>query len=192
MPRPSRNIDAKLISLGKKKMLELGVANFSVRHLCMESGINLGMFCYYFKTKENFIRIVLQSLSDDLQVYWYRETAGIANPVEKLKKVLNVNVRLFREQRGAFQTLFKDLDLTNKVYVKLFNDIHRTWIDFYTGLIEECKKMSFLDKNIENEKYAAIFFGSMLTYSRVCEVQDAKTFYEKSAEVIDLLVSRFQ
>ncbi|SHH61464.1 TetR/AcrR family transcriptional regulator [Massilia sp. CF038] len=72
MSRPSQQIDALLIASGMALLPETGCAGLSVRKLTEHAGVNLGMFHYHFKSKDNFIRAVLQRLYEamftDLQV----------------------------------------------------------------------------------------------------------------------------
>lgn len=72
MSRPSQQIDELLIASGMALLPETGCAGLSVRKLTEHAGVNLGMFHYHFKSKDNFIGAVLQRLYEamftDLQV----------------------------------------------------------------------------------------------------------------------------
>lgn len=72
MSRPSQQIDELLIASGMALLPETGCAGLSVRKLAEHAGVNLGMFHYHFKNKDNFIRAVLQRLYEamfaDLQL----------------------------------------------------------------------------------------------------------------------------
>ena len=80
MSRPSQQIDELLIASGMVLLPETGCAGLSVRKLAEHAGVNLGMFHYHFKNKDNFIRAVLQRLYEamfaDLQLH--TDTGGDA------------------------------------------------------------------------------------------------------------------
>jgi AcrR family transcriptional regulator len=66
MSRPSQNIDDLLIASGIALLPETGCAGLSVRKLVEHAGVNLGMFHYHFKNKDNFIKVVLQRLYENM------------------------------------------------------------------------------------------------------------------------------
>ena len=62
MPRPSQRIDDALLASGRELYPRLGSSGLSLRALTEHAGANLGMFHYHFKTKDNFLRTLLQQL----------------------------------------------------------------------------------------------------------------------------------
>lgn len=66
MGRLSSGINHKLIKTGIKLARSRGLGGFSVRELCALANVNLGMFHYYFGSKENFDKAVLEALYDEL------------------------------------------------------------------------------------------------------------------------------
>lgn len=65
-PRPSRNLDRALLAAGRELLPHRGCAGLTVREVAEAAGVNLGMFHYHFKTREAFLRAVLQSMYDDM------------------------------------------------------------------------------------------------------------------------------
>ena len=192
MSRPSQNIDLKLIELGKKQMIKSGIANLSVRSICIAAGINLGMFYYYFKTKENFIKVLFESFNGDIRDYWNKESQGISSPIEKLKKALVLNAYMIKEKRGIIESLFKDFDFTNKLYIQIMKEAHATWRSFYIELIEDCKKGLLFPKNMDIDQIIAVLMGSVKYYSTSCEMQKCENYYEKVGAFIDFLIETLQ
>ena len=66
MNRPSQHIDARLLASGMALLPETGCAGLSVRKLVEHAGVNLGMFHYHFKNKDNFLRVLLQHMYEDM------------------------------------------------------------------------------------------------------------------------------
>ena len=60
MPRKSKNLDKKMLRVGSTILRQKGAAALSVREVAKKAGVNLGMFNYYFKDKNEFIKIVLE------------------------------------------------------------------------------------------------------------------------------------
>jgi AcrR family transcriptional regulator len=65
-PRPSRNLDRALLAAGRELFPSRGCSGLSVREVADAAGVNLGMFHYHFKSREAFLRALLQSVYEDL------------------------------------------------------------------------------------------------------------------------------
>lgn len=66
MGRLSLHTDKKLLACGMALARKKGLSGFSVRELCAKSKVNLGMFHYYFKTKERFDQEVLRAIYNQM------------------------------------------------------------------------------------------------------------------------------
>lgn len=66
MARPSRNLDRALIAAGQALYPSTGCAGLTIRQVAEAAGVNIGMFHYHFKTREAFLRAVLQANYEDM------------------------------------------------------------------------------------------------------------------------------
>ncbi|MEP7276047.1 MAG: TetR/AcrR family transcriptional regulator [Betaproteobacteria bacterium] len=107
MARPSRNVDARFLEAGRDLYPESGVSGLSVRKLAERAGANLGMFHYHFRTKEQFVRQLLQAMYDDM--FASLELAAAAGPPrEALRAALNVLGRFGRDNGRLLRRLIGD------------------------------------------------------------------------------------
>ncbi|MEO7760399.1 MAG: TetR/AcrR family transcriptional regulator [Casimicrobiaceae bacterium] len=99
MARPSRNIDQRLLDAGLELLPQTGCRSFSVRQLVEHAGVNLGMFHYHFKTKENFVRAVLERMYEEM----FSELALQVNPalpaLTGLRNLLRTLAKFARKHR---------------------------------------------------------------------------------------------
>ena len=65
MPRPSHNIDKRMLEAAKKIVCEHGCSGIRIRDIAAKAHANLGMFHYYFKSKRRFTKVLLQDCYDD-------------------------------------------------------------------------------------------------------------------------------
>ena len=107
MPRPSRNVDALLLKAGRELFPAAGVAGLSVRKVTERAGVNLGMFHYHFRTKDAFVRALLQRLYDEMFAN-LEVASGAADPVAALRAALNVLARFARNHRQLLKRLIGD------------------------------------------------------------------------------------
>ncbi|RSZ55438.1 TetR/AcrR family transcriptional regulator [Massilia atriviolacea] len=90
MNRPSRHIDARLIASGMALLPQTGCAGLSVRKLVEHAGVNLGMFHYHFKNKDNFLRVLLQHLYEDMFAALTLKAQGAQRSAQNLDSALRV------------------------------------------------------------------------------------------------------
>ena len=99
MPRPSRNIDELLLQTGRDLLAESGARALSIRKLTQRAGVNLGMFHYHFKTRENFIRTLLQQIYDEMFASLSVQVERQQNSYETLRAAVRVLARFGRDHR---------------------------------------------------------------------------------------------
>ena len=108
MPRPSRNIDQLLIDTGRALLPETGARDFSIRQLTERAGVNLGMFHYHFKTRENFLSIVLQGVYEEMFAQLTFQAHVERPPLENLRAAVTVLGRFLRDNRHLLRRLVPD------------------------------------------------------------------------------------
>ena len=90
MARPSQSIDQLLLDAGLALLPLTGCAGLSVRRLTEHAGVNLGMFHYHFKTKENFIKAVLQRTYEEMFAALVLRVNPAHPPLRNLRDALGV------------------------------------------------------------------------------------------------------
>lgn len=90
MARPSQYIDQLLLDAGLELLPVTGCAGLSVRRLTEHAGVNLGMFHYHFKTKDNFIKAVLQRTYEEMFSALTLRVNPAHPPMDNLRDALGV------------------------------------------------------------------------------------------------------
>jgi AcrR family transcriptional regulator len=108
MPRPSRNIDELLLQAGRDLLPETGCRALSVRQVVERAGVNLGMFHYHFKSRENFIRTLLQQIYDGMFSRLSLQLEQPQPPVEALRSSVGVIGRFARDNRRLLLRIVAD------------------------------------------------------------------------------------
>ena len=99
MPRPSRNIDELLLQTGRELLAESGASALSIRKLTQRAGVNLGMFHYHFKSRENFVRTLLQQMYDQMFASLSVQVERQQTSYETLRAAVRVLARFGRDNR---------------------------------------------------------------------------------------------
>lgn len=108
MPRPSRNIAQALLRSGRLLYPERGSAGLSVRALTEHAGVNLGMFHYHFRTKENFLRELLQQFYEEMFAPLSERARDAGPPVERLREALLFLAAFVRDHEAVLGRVFAD------------------------------------------------------------------------------------
>lgn len=109
MPRPSRNIDKLLIKTGLEMLPETGVTHMNVREVVQRAQVNLGMFHYHFKTKDAFVRIILQEIYEQMFASIVHVLDDQASAIDNLRRVLTTLARFARDNRRTLLSMILDL-----------------------------------------------------------------------------------
>ena len=114
-PRPSRNVDQLLIEAGHELLPQTGVRGLSIRQVTEKAGVNLGMFHYHFKTKDVFIRAILEQKYNDMFTSLETKSKSGGSAVEKLRAAVTLIAHWGRDNRVLFVRLLGDAFAGEKV-----------------------------------------------------------------------------
>ena len=107
-PRPSRNLDKALLAAGRALFPARGCGGLSVREVAEAAGVNLGMFHYHFKTRDAFLRELLESVYEEMfsQLQVQRDDGWTA--VDNLRAALRFLGRFLRANRPILARVLAD------------------------------------------------------------------------------------
>ena len=84
---PTINTETRLIQAGMALAKKQGL-NFTVRQLCATSKVNLGLFHYYFKNKDNFDKEMLRALYNQMIEHLTLKLSDGVSPRENIAQIL--------------------------------------------------------------------------------------------------------
>ncbi|HTA75743.1 MAG TPA: TetR/AcrR family transcriptional regulator [bacterium] len=145
MPRVS-DTDQRLVDTALEMVKHSSLSGLKLRDVAKKAGVNLGMFHYHFKTKDQFTRAVLQDTYEKFFSEFTLETTGDGPAIERL--------------RSALITLGKFISVNRRMLLGILHDVlnkNRVVLDFVKsnaprhglvilGLVRECQKEGSLRK----------------------------------------------
>jgi AcrR family transcriptional regulator len=139
MPRPSRNLDRALIAAGRALLPEVGCAGLTIRQVAEAAGVNIGMFHYHFKTREAFLRAVMQSAYEEMFATFSMQFAHPrdATPTDLLRAGFRVLGRFVRENRRLIGRIIADAISGDTVAREFLRDNAPRHIKLLAALIAE-------------------------------------------------------
>jgi AcrR family transcriptional regulator len=146
VPRPSRNTDERLIRSAQALMKTSGLSQLNLRQVAAKAGVNLGMFHYHFKTKDQFIQAVLKDTYERFFENFSLKVEGAKEPLEKLRQALVTLGQFSRDNRHLTLSLMQDaLNKDHNTVGFVRENMHRH-ASVVIGLIVQCQKNGSLQK----------------------------------------------
>jgi AcrR family transcriptional regulator len=108
MARPSRGIDLALLQSGRELLPVTGCDGLSLRQLADHAGVNLGMFHYHFKTKDNFLRTLLQQMYEEMFAGLAEDASQAGPALTRLRAALERLARFVRTHRKLIGRVWSD------------------------------------------------------------------------------------
>lgn len=140
MARPSKNIDQQLLDAGFALLPQTGCRGLSARKLTDRAGVSLGMFHYHFRSKENFIRTLLQQMYEQMFAELTLQSSDTRAPaLERLRHALQVIAHFGRERHALLTRILSDAFGGEVVAMEFLRENVPRHIGVIAGLIGEAQ-----------------------------------------------------
>lgn len=178
MARKSKELDKKLIKTALKMISKAGASNLPLREVAKKANVNLGMFNYYFKNKEDFINKVLHELYHP----FIEDLNNSYTSNEGLELILFKMTKFSQDNKKLILTIIKDIlseDASTLRFVKKNFSIH-------FEILSKALNDHFFKKKITNyePQLALRFTVSAIGLTNIlCEVQS--NIFKHSVEKLE-------
>ncbi len=110
MSRKTSHTDLKLLDAGRKLLIKKGASSLSIRELTTAADVNLGMFSYYFKTKDIFVKQLLENIYDEfISALQLEDDSTQPDPIILLRHQLMTIATFARDNRVLILSLLNDV-----------------------------------------------------------------------------------
>jgi len=144
MARKSSNADKKLINAGRKLLIKKGASSLSIRELADLAGVNLGMFSYYFRTKDKLIEKILDEIYSDFISDLQLSTDS--DDLARLRKQLLVMAKFARDNRELILSIFNDVLNEEKMVQNFVRSKMKKHFLILAKTIKQCQKKRLIIK----------------------------------------------
>ncbi len=161
MSRPKGDSDVRLLRAAQELLDERGFTGLKIRDTAKRAGVNLGMFHYHFKSKENFQKHVMRDLYERFFSDFKLETSQTGTPLERLRRALTTLSRFARDNRKLLLGILSDAsqgDVRVMDFVQA-NFPRHAFILFQ--LLRECQKKGYVEK-MPLHMAASLIFPSIM------------------------------
>jgi AcrR family transcriptional regulator len=140
MARPSQDIDQTLLRAGRALYPDRGCAGLAVRAVAEHAGVPLGMLHYHFRTKDNFLRALLQQMYEEMFEQLGIEVAGDAPAAVRLRAALVTIGRFLRANRRVVARVWIDAMAGEPVARDFMRRNAPRHIGLLAGLLEQAQR----------------------------------------------------
>jgi AcrR family transcriptional regulator len=109
MPRPSQNLDLKLVAAAREMLPDVGFSGLKIRGVARRAGVNPGMFHYHFKSQGAFRRRIMQDVYEDFLSSFVEAAEIPGGPRARLRRVLVAVARFARDNRVLYTLMIREL-----------------------------------------------------------------------------------
>ena len=144
MGRSPTGSDVKMLKAGAALAKAKGLNGFTVRQVCAKSKVNLGMFHYYFSTKENFDMVVLETIYSKMIENIKINVSPSVSAKENVRAIL-INIQEFvKENRGLLSSLGGDVFSGNRKTFKFIAENFTKHVEILFGELQRAQKAGLL------------------------------------------------
>lgn len=140
MGRASAGTDKKLIKAGINLARAKGLSGFTVRDVCAKSKVNLGMFHYYFTSKDNFDMAVLKTIYTGMLEHINISIAPSKTPKQNVSIIMFEIQDFIRKNRGLLSSLAGDVFCGNKKIIKFISQNFTVHVSILTKELSRAAK----------------------------------------------------
>lgn len=164
MPRKSMKLDDKLIRVGLDLLAREGVRALTVRRVCRQAHVNLGMFTYFFGDKETYLKHLFDVIRARLDTFLNMECTAQMNAWERLRYFLRRLMAFAAENVYVLRAIVTDCLMWDKT---LWDSYCRQGIitprrDLYR-LIQEAQAAGYLTRTrTATDIHETFLFGLIL------------------------------
>lgn len=137
MTKPASDVPRRLLDAGRAVARERGCGAIKVRAVARAAGVNLGLFHYHFKTRDAFVRRVLEETYEDFFARLNLSAGREGAPQERLRAALTAIAQFAREHRRLMVGLLRDAMAGDRQVIAFAGGHFPRHLPIILGLIKE-------------------------------------------------------
>jgi AcrR family transcriptional regulator len=152
-----------LLEVAERLFAQNGYEAVSIRDLATEAGVNVAMVSYYFQSKDNLFKTLLENRMPKTRVILEELLASDISSWEKLSKVIDMYIDKFFSGRAFHRIIMRELSLQQRPeHVKLIAENMGRNMQIMRAMIEEGQEKGQF-RYVDSELTISSIFGTLST-----------------------------
>ena len=153
----------QLLEVAERLFAKQGYEAVSIRQLAAEAGVNIAMVSYYFESKENLFKTLLESKMPKTRQLLEQLLVSDLSPWEKLSKVIDMYTEKFFGGRAFHRIIMRELSLQQRPeHVKLIAENMGRNMEIIGAMIREGQEKGQF-RYVDVELTISSIFGTLST-----------------------------
>jgi AcrR family transcriptional regulator len=153
----------KLIEAASAEFAETGYARANITRISKRAGFGKGTVYNYFQSKYELLLAVVEHAMRLLVEEMRRETAGLADPVEKIKQALRIDFEFMRRNEALSKVILREGFAADPQRQREFLLALEPASTFFIGLLEQGKSEGRFRSDIDSV-WTAMLADGMVAY----------------------------
>ncbi len=133
MARHSSHLDEKMVQVGLKLIEKKGSKALTIREICRMANVNLGLFVYYFKNKDNYLKCLFETIHNRLMHFVSEGMYDEMTSLEKTKHFYKGMAEYAYRNKNLLRMFFVESAIEKDLYATYFKKgITPRPIDFFS------------------------------------------------------------
>ena len=168
-------------------MMRQGVEGFSMDDVAFEAGVSKGTLYNYFSTKEELVRITIESTMEPLKEELDRLFNSTLSPVEKIRYMTNRFLSHFESKGEFFRVLLFVRESAQVKYERYHSENYNNFLMEMAGVLEEGMKLGQFRKLNPTKTAAVILEANISIISQRLQLEDPGPV-EEDARLINEII----
>ena len=177
----------KIIRASYKTFSKKGLFRATLDEITEEADVGKGTIYYHFRNKLHLVSYLTKKSIEELVTYCKQEIAGIEDPYELIKKLINAHFTFFEKKRALFDVLFfirgaLHQDFESR-YIRKMQSDYKKYISFLAHTLDDgIEKGVFRPFNSVNQAY--VLHGTIIGFISQWIINERKGPFVDKAELI--------
>lgn len=178
----------KIIQAATKVFADKGFYNSKVADVAKEAQVADGTIYLYFKNKDDLLISIFEECMDIFIASVKASMEGTADPVEKLKRFIQLHLELVRKNQDTAQVLQIELRQSSKFMKEYAGTKFRDYLKIISDILEEGKRLGVFKPNLDPSLAKRALFGAIDEMALEWVLMRRKKYtMEAAAEQLSLL-----
>lgn len=181
------NTRNKIIRASYKTFSKRGLFRATLDQITEEADVGKGTIYYHFRNKLHLASYLTKKSIEELVTYCKQEIAGVEDPYQLIKKLINAHFTFFEKKRALFDVLFfirgaLHQDFENQ-YIRKMQSDYKKYITFLAHTLDDgIEKGAFRPFNSVNQAY--VLHGTIIGFISQWIINERKGPFVDKAELI--------
>ncbi len=153
----------------RERILEAAVRVFArkgfflsrVAEIAAAAGVADGTIYLYFKNKDDLLISIFEDRIDALCDAVEAKLAGIADPAEKLRRIIDIQLGIVAEHRDLAEVLTINLRQSSRFLKQYAAPKFNRYLDVIAGVVSEGQDAGVFRRDVPPRHFARVLFGAL-------------------------------